>query len=598
MKKTMQRNAIAHLATVMWRNAEGCRGWVVLYAVMAALAVLAGLVCPLVIAKLMNAVQTLSGDALVERSEWLLGLYVLLGLLFWALHGPARVIETTVAFTVKRAFQTRLFRKVTALPMSWHRDHHSGETIDQVAKASQALGDFTECGFEVIHLLTRFAGAIAVLTWLMPPAGLAVLIVGGLAVFAIVLFDRRLIIQYTALNKRFNEVAAAIQDYLTNVATVISLRLEKRVTGEIDERTGKILPLYKRNSITNELKWFTTSRFVDLTQAGILLAYIILAVKTGKLIEVGTMYALSEYLRSIGDSFFQFTARYGDLVVKSTRVHGVDHIEEAFDREVRASEAAQLPKGWHTLRIEGLRFSHGSADAPTIADVSLRLEAGRSYALVGESGSGKSTVLGLIRGIHRANEAQVSCDGALLPHGLAHVAHHSTLIPQDPEIFSDSMRFNVCMGVAAKDEDILRAVRLARFEQVLNRLPAGLATSIAEKGVSLSGGEKQRLALARGIFFAQEAGSEIVLLDEPTSSVDIFNERLIYETLLDHFGDRCVLSAIHKFNLLQLFDEVLVFAGGKLVERGSVPELIERGGEFARLWGNYHRDSEDIKVSA
>ena len=105
--------------------------------------------------------------------------------------------------------------------------------------------------------------------------------------------------------------------------------------------------------------------------------------------------------------------------------------------------------------------------------------------------------------------------------------------------------------------------------------------------MNLSRGEKQRLALARGLFFVEESASEIVLLDEPTSSVDTLNKRLIYERVLELCRNRCIVSAVHKFNLLHLFDEVVVFAGGEVSERGTLAELKARGGEFARLWATY-----------
>ena len=107
--------------------------------------------------------------------------------------------------------------------------------------------------------------------------------------------------------------------------------------------------------------------------------------------------------------------------------------------------------------------------------------------------------------------------------------------------------------------------------------------------MSLSGGEKQRLALARGLFFASDRDSEIILLDESTSSVDVSNERLIYESVLSHFKSRVVVSAVHKFNLLDLFDEIIVMERGKVIERGSLGELLSRGGHFAQLWERYAR---------
>lgn len=125
-------------------------------------------------------------------------------------------------------------------------------------------------------------------------------------------------------------------------------------------------------------------------------------------------------------------------------------------------------------------------------------------------------------------------------------------------------------------------VRLARFDPVLARLPRGLETGTSEKGVNFSGGEQQRLALARGFFAASD--SSIVLLDEPTSSVDPINERAIYDNLFHRFADRCVISSLHKLYLLPLFDEAYIFKDGSVLAHGTPKELTDPGGILHELW--------------
>jgi ABC-type multidrug transport system fused ATPase/permease subunit len=132
-------------------------------------------------------------------------------------------------------------------------------------------------------------------------------------------------------------------------------------------------------------------------------------------------------------------------------------------------------------------------------------------------------------------------------------------------------------------------VNAACFDKVLVRLPLGLNTDIREKGVNLSGGEKQRLALARGIFAAKN--SSILLLDEPTSSVDAHNELVIYENIFRKYQDRCVVSSVHRLHLLDLFDMVYVFEHGKVVQRGTFRELRRQEGPFANLWRRYQRET-------
>jgi len=572
--------SLFHLCRALWRHARGHHRGVVVYMSMSILAVLVQLAAPLLMARLMDAVQQLKGPELAAQAWQLLGLYALTGVIFWCLHGPSRVMETSIAFHIKRAFQVSLMEKVTALPVSWQRDHHSGQTIDQVSRGVTALGEFAEGGFELLHLAARFLGSIGLLLWLMPVAGLSMLAVTALVALAIVLFDRVLVPQYESLNLAYNRVAAAVQDYLTNISTVISLRLEGRVAREVRERILAIYPLYRKNIVLNEWKWFTTARLVDFSQAGLLLV-LILSQKAN----IGTVYAVSEYLRNLGDVFYQFTWKYGTIVMQSARVRGVEHIEQAYEVEVKATQQASLPPDWRELLVSDLQFSHGQR--PVLRLDRLQLKRGRSYAFVGESGSGKSTLLGLLRGLHQPQQQPaVSCDGVSMPHGLAHINHQATLIPQDPEIFSESILFNVTLGVECDPERVQRALRLARFEKVLERLPHGLETSIAEKGVSLSGGERQRLALARGIFFEGEIQSGLILLDEPTSSVDAVNERLIYQAMLAEFPGCCLVSALHKFHLLELFDEVVVFADGHIVQAGPVDLVRRQGGELARLLGS------------
>ncbi len=593
MFNMIRKNPVTHLVRTTWANAAGRKKTIVIYSLLACIAMLIELARPLVLAELMNAAQKLSGQELLDKAIVISALYFGLSILFWMVHGPSRIMEINTSFLVKRKLQSGLFRMATLLPMRWHLENHSGETIDQNDKATQALGEFAEGGFEVIRILTQFIGATVMLTWVMPAAGLTVTVSAVVAITVVVLFDRVLIKRYEQLNKRFNQVAASIQDYLTNVGTVISLRLEDRVSEEVEERIDRIYPLWKSATWLGELKWMTAGLMVNFTRSAVILGYIAYVVYNDLILEVGTLYALVQYLTHVAESFFHFTWKYGDLVVKSTRVHATDHIVESFEQEVGDTVEASLPNDWKQVDISGLTFQHNDSkerDVSVLHNIDLTLKRGRSYGVVGESGSGKSTLLGLLRGIHLADNVEISCDGEPLKHGLAHFAHRSTLIPQEPEIFSDTIRFNVTMGIDDADQstDVMQAIDLARFTEVLKQLPAGLATDIAEKGVNLSGGQKQRLALARGLYFAQESGSDILLMDEPTSSVDKRNETLIYQSILGHFGERTILAAVHNLDLLSLFDEVLVFASGELVEHGGVSELLRSNGELSRLWHKSH----------
>lgn len=583
-------NPLGHLTRTAWTYAREQRSRFVFYIILSAASIAVSLLDPIIIGKLLNRLQQPnSGSDLLYDAVFYLSLYLLTTFLFWCLHGPSRVMERDVAFHIRTNYQMDLFHKLTALPLRWHKDHHSGSTIERVSKAVTSLNEFCDSGFETIHILARFVGAVIALCWFLPASSVAVALGTSIIVLIVILCDRVLVKQYDALNEYWQHTAAAIHDYLTNITTVISLRLADLVSKEVRTRTERPYRTYRKNVILNELKWFITSMLVNSLIAGILFWYCFRVIAQPQEIMIGTAFTLFDYLRRIGDSFYGFAWKYGTLVSNSSKVRAAESISRDYESEVGEREHAQLPADWQKVEIKRLNFSH-SENQQNLFDIEIKIEKGKHIALVGESGSGKSTLLTLIRGLVEANHAHVECDGTPLPFGLLHTAHHSTLIPQDPEIFSESVSFNVSLGVSSDPESIMKAIRQARFENVLPRLAKGIDTNVAEKGVNLSGGEKQRLALARGIFFAEKAASDIILLDESTSSVDLINERIIFRTLLKVFRKSCVVSAIHKLHLVPMFDEIYVLENGRVLESGTFETLIKARGHFAKLWIEYQQE--------
>ena len=147
------------------------------------------------------------------------------------------------------------------------------------------------------------------------------------------------------------------------------------------------------------------------------------------------------------------------------------------------------------------------------------------------------------------------------------LSNYVTLFPQEPEIFENTIEYNITLGIPCEKEELDAICTATHFKEVAAHLPKGYESSIQEKGVNLSGGQKQRLALARGVFAAKD--SDIILLDEPTSSVDPKTEVLIYDQLFKTFADKAVVSTLHRLHLLPKFDHVYIMENGKIVDEGS-----------------------------
>ncbi len=584
----MYKSAISYLIKRAWEYANGQRRLLVLYVFMLCVAQSVSLLEPYVIGELLNTVQRGAGKTHLLRDVLLiLSLFLGLQVFYWLFHGPARVLERLLAFRIRANYKKELFTFVTQLPVKWHKDYHSGENIDKINRASGALSEFVSSSFEMVYTLVRLFGSHFILFLFMPQVALISMAATILALALIFTFDRMLFQQYKDLNVYENRIASAIHDYVTNIITVITLRLEVRVISEVARRMFDALPLYKKNVIMNEAKWLVGTLLVTVTIVICLSWYTYSTLASGETLLAGTFFTLFEYLRRIGGSFFDFAGKYSSIVRYAADIQSAEVIHNSYKHIRRASMQSHLPENWKELAITNLSFTYEDKEnrVHQLKNASINLTRGKRIALVGESGSGKSTMMNVLRGLQFTKRVNVLCDGVELENKLLHLAKHTTLIPQEPELFADTVRFNITFGVEAKDEDIMESIALARFEPVLKRLELGLETNIAQKGINLSGGEKQRLALARGIFSAKD--SEIVLLDEPTSSVDTQNELLIYQALLKHFHNRCVVSSVHKLHLLGMFDVIYVLKDGEVVEVGDFNTLLDAQGTFSKMWANY-----------
>ena len=187
----------------------------------------------------------------------------------------------------------------------------------------------------------------------------------------------------------------------------------------------------------------------------------------------------------------------------------------------------------------------------------------------------------VLAGLYDADRGRFTVDG--IPHvGLKNLGAIATLIPQDAEVFEGTVRDNITFGVPARDQALAEAVRISCFDAVLATLPQGLDTVITERGLNLSGGQKQRMALARGILAARS--SSLLLLDEPTSSLDPATEAQVFGAFRDAVPNATVIASVHRFNLLPRFDRVVLMEEGRVVDSGRVEELLARQPLFRELW--------------
>jgi ABC-type multidrug transport system fused ATPase/permease subunit len=552
---------------------------------------------PIIWGVFINEIQQNGMTALSSAWKYAL-LYVGIKLVEWAFHGPARILERELAFNLSRNFIQELYHKALHLPVRWHQDNHSGATINRIRKAYEAMRQFFEQGFEYLHTLFKFAFSFIAMIYFAPVFGLVATMLGVLVVWIILKFDKPYIETLEEVNEEEHKVSSTLFDSLSNIITVITLRLEKRMETGLLGKVANILRPYRRNIRINEWKWFIVDMLVAVIYAVILVGYVWQHWVPGEVFLIGGLVMLMGYVERFTSVFHNVAYLYTDVVKHNTDVTTAFNILEAYEQHHLPEAANPLPKAWKTLEIKDLHFLHresgdggretvDGAAAIGLFGVSLKIERGKRIALIGESGSGKSTLLALLRGLYEpAAGVSVVVDG--LPNGTSRqvgfdsISNHVTLFPQEPEIFENTIEYNITLGLPHELGEIERICEQVGFSEVVAQLPKGLQSNIQEKGVNLSGGQKQRLALARGVFAAKD--SDILLLDEPTSSVDPKTESKIYERLFAEASDKAIVSALHRLHLLPRFDHIYLLENGRVVDEGSFWELSKRSEKFREMW--------------
>lgn len=250
---------------------------------------------------------------------------------------------------------------------------------------------------------------------------------------------------------------------------------------------------------------------------------------------------------------------------------------------------SKKPKSYDIV-FENVTFSYETAEQPAISDLSFIAKTGTTTALVGHSGSGKSTTASLIPRFYDAGEGKIKIGGV----DIQEIAHKDLMqmvafVFQNPKLFKDSLLENIRAGRPnATREEVLQAAHMAQCDDILEKFPQGIDTVVGSKGVYLSGGETQRIAIARAIL----KNAPIIVLDEATAYADPENEQQIQQAFEGLTKGKTVIMIAHRLSTIQDADQILVMKQGKLVEQGTHTSLVKQNGEYARMWENYTKTTQ------
>ncbi len=558
----------------LWHYAAGHRWKIVVMVFFHVISLSATILTPYVFAQILNTLQTGNRDEILRRVTTWTFIWVGLSIWFNVFHRLARYFEFDAAFRAQQAFTNEYYNIVTHLPLRWHSDHHSGETINRINMAGAALGSFGAYQFIYINHFISFWGPLLALSFLSWKISLLSFIMAVVSMILVRRFDKRLAVLYREVNDLRHKFSATFFDYISNIRTIITLRVAAKTAVELNKRMETTYsPHMEAETWVNAWKWFIISLSTTALRIGVVFYYVWLQLAKDGRILVGNAAAVFQYLGQLTDTYMNIAREYQQLIQWHTNFLAVMPIA---DEQQHAYKRGLANDDWKQIAIHDLHFAYQDG-RQTLDHIALTFTRGETIALIGTSGAGKSSLMTILRGLYTPETMHMTIDG--VAQSDAQMLHETTtLIPQDPEIFENTILFNITMGADYSAEQIDKVIALARFDDVLRKLPHGLDTDMREKGVTLSGGEKQRLALARGLLAAEN--SSLILMDEPTSSVDMANEKAIYTSIFKLFSDRTIISSVHRVSLLPLFDRIIVMENGRIIEQGHYNDLTQNTGSY------------------
>jgi ATP-binding cassette subfamily B protein len=491
------------------------------------------------------------------------------------------LVFAKVSFGASRQIALQVFEHMHALSLRFHLERQTGGLSRDIERGTRALQSLVSYSlYTIVPTLVELAMVLGYLGWRFD-AGYVWITLTALAVY--ITFTVSVTEWRTRFRREMNELDSKAHsraiDALLNYETVKYFNNESFEARRYDEG----LEAYRRAQMKSQSTLSMLNTGQQLIIASSLVAMLWRAtqgVVSGQL-TLGDLVMINAFLIQLYIPLNFLGVLYREVKQSLTDLDKMFVLLER-DREVAdAPGAPDLQVRQGVVRFEGVSFAYDPA-RPILHDVSFEIPAGKTVAVVGASGAGKSTLARLLYRFYDVTGGRISIDG----QDIRQVTQGSLrraigIVPQDTVLFNDTVGYNIGYGrTGASTEEIEAAARAAHVHEFIAATPKGYATMVGERGLKLSGGEKQRVAIARTLL----KNPPVLIFDEATSALDSANERAIQAELKSAAEGKTALVIAHRLSTIADAHEIVVLQAGRVAERGSHAQLIAANGRYAEMW--------------
>ena len=490
------------------------------------------------------------------------------------------VLQSATGYEVFADMRMRLGDHLRNLPMGYFTEGNMGK-ISTVLCTDMVF--IEECCMGVLSELVTFMISQGLMTLMMFVMDIRLGVAACLVIIAFFIVGNCMMKTTLAHSKTKQEGSESLTEEVLAFAEGIGIIKSFNMLGEKSKSLSAEFDKSCRESIDFEKSYGPWARALYLTY-GIGTSFM-LAV-AGLLYTKGEM--ASDYMVGmvlfLFDLFISIESYYGQITRLTVTAASLDRIEEVFEAEELhdfADIALSKDAGGNDSLVEYSDVSFGYTGKNVLNHISFTMKKGEMTALVGPSGGGKSTIASLLARFWDIKEGMIKVDGKDIKNvSLGSLMDKISMVFQRVYLFKDTIYNNIVIGRPdATREEVIEAAKKARCYDFIMSFPEGFDTVIGEGGASLSGGEKQRLSIARCIL----KDSPIVILDEATASVDADNERAIQEAISELCKNKTLLVIAHRLKTIKDADQILVISDGKIIERGNHEKLMEKDGVYAHM---------------